>query len=209
MGTRNLTMVISDGETKVAQYGQWDGYPSGQGVTVQKFIKKYSVKKFKEVLNYVEFIDDRKRKEIDRWFKSIGVKDGWMDMDQSALYHKKYPLLTRDNGAAILSMIMTNNDDTIWLNDSTNFGGDSLFCEWAYVLDLDKRVLEVYNGFNKEDKNLENRFAKYDDGKSEYRHISLLTTYTFAEMKKMTSQEFVEKTNKLEEDRELWLEQQN
>lgn len=30
MGTRNLTMLISDGETKVAQYGQWDGYPGEQ-----------------------------------------------------------------------------------------------------------------------------------------------------------------------------------
>ena len=28
MGTRNLTCVFKDGEYKVAQYGQWDGYPS-------------------------------------------------------------------------------------------------------------------------------------------------------------------------------------
>jgi len=29
MGTRNLTIVTSNGKTKVAQYGQWDGYPGG------------------------------------------------------------------------------------------------------------------------------------------------------------------------------------
>lgn len=26
MGTRNLTIVYSNGEYKVAQYGQWDGF---------------------------------------------------------------------------------------------------------------------------------------------------------------------------------------
>ena len=33
MGTRGLTMVVSKGKTRVAQYGQWDHYPSGQGRT--------------------------------------------------------------------------------------------------------------------------------------------------------------------------------
>lgn len=28
MGTRNVTIIIQNGETKVRQYGQWDGYPT-------------------------------------------------------------------------------------------------------------------------------------------------------------------------------------
>lgn len=31
MGTRNLTAVYLDGEYKIAQYGQWDGYPKDKG----------------------------------------------------------------------------------------------------------------------------------------------------------------------------------
>ena len=32
MGTRHQQMVINQkGEIKLSQYGQWDGYPSGQG----------------------------------------------------------------------------------------------------------------------------------------------------------------------------------
>ena len=202
MGTRNLTMVISNGETKVAQYGQWDGYPSGQGKTVVNFIKKNSVKKFKEVLEKVKWINKRKQKEIDDFFKSIGCTNGWMNMDQSKLYHEKYPLLTRDNGAQILQMIMDCKDRTIWLHDSTDFASDSLSCEWAYVLDLDKRVLEVYRGFQTTPISEDERFASMEkmdykmDG-YDYYPIHLLTKYTFGELKRMTIEEFVEKTEKL------------
>lgn len=38
MGTRNPTAVVLDGEYKLAQYGQWDGFPSGQGL-----VKSYSL----------------------------------------------------------------------------------------------------------------------------------------------------------------------
>ena len=39
MGTRNLTAVYLDGQYKVAQYGQWDGYPEGQGITALTFLR--------------------------------------------------------------------------------------------------------------------------------------------------------------------------
>ena len=38
MGTRHLIRVKKDGKLCVSQYGQWDGYPTGQGKDVLKFV---------------------------------------------------------------------------------------------------------------------------------------------------------------------------
>ena len=164
MGTRNLTMVISNGETKVAQYGQWDGYPEGQGVTALNFLINNDMGKFKEKLNSVKFITGSKEKEINKWLESIGSKNGWMDGTQADQYKQRYPLLTRDNGAEILSMIMESEEDINWVNDSTDFATDSLFCEWAYVIDLDKNTFEVYEGFNTTPLTIEDRFYHLTPG---------------------------------------------
>jgi len=149
MGTRHLTMVIDQkGKTKIAQYGQWDGYPSGQGTTVLKFLKNpKNIDKLKAKFPMIRFATVQDKKEIDDFMKSIGSKDGWMTGDQADKYHQKYPLLTRDNGAEILNMLLKINENVFIMNQ-TEFAGDSLFCEWAYVIDLKKKVLEVYTGFN-------------------------------------------------------------
>ena len=39
MGTRFLTAVFADGQYRVAQYGQWDGYPEGAGVNILHFLR--------------------------------------------------------------------------------------------------------------------------------------------------------------------------
>jgi hypothetical protein len=72
MGTRHLTMVVSNNETKVAQYGQWDGYPEGQGVTILTFlrskdsseynpircIKKYNLDKLPTKKQFIKELED-------------------------------------------------------------------------------------------------------------------------------------------------------
>ena len=186
MGTRNLTMVISNKETKVAQYGQWDGYPSGQGATALEFLHNVDIRQFEEKLKSVKFINEDKQKEIDQWLKSIGCKDGWMNMEQSAQYQRKYPFLTRDNGAKVLQMIMDSEDEEIWLHDQTEFAADSLFCEWAYVIDLDKGYFEVYEGFQKKPLGKTQRF-KYLEGKeeNEYYPIRMVKKYDLDELPTM------------------------
>ena len=183
MGTRNLTMVISGGKTRIAQYGQWDGYPSGQGATVLAFLKskKNNLDGFRAKLERIRFIDDAKNKEIKEFLSSMGSTDGWMNDKQADAYHAKYPYLTRDHGAKILELVDKSEDEIIWLHDEAGFAADSLFCEWAYVVDLDKMKLEVYKGFNKKPLGVRARF-KYLEEKMrdrEDKYYPIVKTATF------------------------------
>jgi hypothetical protein len=177
MGTRNLTMVISNGKTKVAQYGQWDGYPSGQGKTVLEFLKSADLEVFKKKLELVRFATPEDERGVDDYLEKIGCKDGWMNGGQAIMYHNQYPLLTRDNGAKILQMLY-DNKKPVFIVDSSDFTNESLMCEWAYVLDLDNGILEVYSGFNKRKPAKKSRFYsdKLMDG---YYPIKLLKKYSF------------------------------
>jgi hypothetical protein len=196
MGTRGLTMVISEAKTKVAQYGQWDHYPEGQGLVVLEFLKKTDLKKFKEKLNKVRFTTKKVEEEMQNFLESIGSKDGWVTSEQSSQFDAKWPYVSRDHGADILNLIMQNDEKIMWLTDSTNFAGDSLFCEWAYVIDLDKRRLEVYRGFNKSPIKKTERFAKIKNKDAEkYTPIRLLKSYSFKSLP--TPKQFTKELNKL------------
>ncbi len=79
-----------------------------------------------------------------------------------------------------------------------DFATDSLFCEWAYVVDLDQEVLEVYGGH--EAKHDDHRFK--DVGEADAAVPRFVCSYTFAELFLTTNKgEFLEKL--LEAHREL------
>lgn len=148
MGTRNLTTVKIGGQTKIAQYGQWDGYPSGQGKTCLEFLQTADLDKFKNQLNKVKFTDEEYDKEVEAFLKSIGSENGWVTSEQSKLFNEKYPFFTRDHGAGILELVCNTDIEDIRLHDSSDFIEDGVFCEWAYTIDFDKNTFEVYQGGN-------------------------------------------------------------
>jgi len=149
MGTRHVTGVLKDGEYKIAQYGQWDGYPEGQGNTILKFLRnKKRVAKLKKTLDKVRFTNEADEKESEEWFDSIGSKNGWLNMDQAKLYKEKYPLRTRDNGAEILQMVIdrSKDDEIVLLNSTGDLLSKDSWIEWAYVIDFDENKLKIYRG---------------------------------------------------------------
>ena len=200
MGTRNLTIVQLDGEYKVAQYCQWDGYPEGQGKTVLHFLRDYcDLSIFKQKISLIEEANAE-------YIKDLWTKEGadpisdMVSLDISDKFKKKYPHFHRDRGAKILQMIY--DDEVSLIQKDLSFAADSLFCEFAYVIDLDKDRLEVYKGFNEEPLSEDERFAfltpKEYKGDNKYFPIKLAKSY---DLKKLpTDEQFIKD---LEEDEEL------
>lgn len=185
MGTRHLIMVIAGGETKIAQYGQWDGYPDGQGVEVLNFLKQIDLrgewKTFYERVRALNWLTKEQSEEIEK-------DENWP---------QKHPYLSRDAGARILYAVHFHEMEVnegygkrkkvpvkiTGLVDSTAFAADSLFCEWAYVIDLDKKVLEVYSGFNQNPVDETHRFYHLNDKtEGEYGIIALEHTFSLDEL---------------------------
>lgn len=130
MGTRNLTVVRNAaGETKIALYGQWDGYPSYSGTTALAFLRnKTNRENLKQRLTLVQFITDE---ECDTIYKSFDKATSWDNKD----FLNEYPALHRDTGVGILEAVASATE-TVKTIDNTEFANDSLFCEGVYEVDF-------------------------------------------------------------------------
>ena len=58
-----------------------------------------------------------------------------------------------------------------------SFLSDSLFCEWAYIINLDDEVFEVYRGFNK-NPNAPGRYASKQCDSEKYYGVELIETFS-------------------------------
>lgn len=135
MGTRHIQKVInSNGELKIAQYGQWDGYPSGQGVRILEFLKSTHFNyNFRENLNAV------KQATAEDW-KSLHTLS-----DEE--FKSKYFHLSRDCGSKIHYLISFGLVDMV---EITSDEEANKWCEGFYTIDLQKNVfISEYYGKKK------------------------------------------------------------
>ena len=165
MGTRNLTCVVKDGKFRVAQYCHSDGYLRSQGQVVVKFILDHlqtpqGLETFnKRVSETLEMSDHR-------------VSARWRKADA-------------DIGWRILEYVYNTPNARLFLQ--VEFAGDSLFCEWVYVLDLDKGTFEVYKGLNKYPVPESERFANFERGcNQDYYPVKLVYSLPLADVNENT-----------------------
>ena len=94
MGTRHRQAVINKvGELKIQQYGQWDGYPDGQGKDILAYLINGNLDKYQEELDKINLITKEQDEEV----------------EADAEWEINYPYMSRDCGSSIHKMIEDGN----------------------------------------------------------------------------------------------------
>ncbi|KAL9058332.1 MAG: hypothetical protein Q9162_001787 [Coniocarpon cinnabarinum] len=136
MGTRGLLGHILRNGRKKGAYNHWDSYPEGLGDWIVKFIKSLSEEQIQQMAERVEQIewvseDERVPSELQikySEFANLGVASR-----SSADW---YCLLYNMQGAGALPRILDGSLGHL-------IDEDTLFCEWAYWVDWNKREFTV------------------------------------------------------------------
>jgi hypothetical protein len=112
--------------------------------------------------------------------------------------------LLREAQGGLLAWISAEGSDTPPLRimfDSSNFLADSLFCEYAYIINLDDKTFEVYEGFQKTPGNgryaqLMTDWQRTKEVKGEfderYYGVSLIATIPLAQVLKAKSEDDID-----------------
>jgi len=187
MGTRHITQVRYGDEIRVSQYGQWDGYPSGQGLTAFRFLKSEdNVQNLRDNLanTYVP-TEDTLQEMIKPYLD--GTMEGFMTMESGEKWSNDFPSLSRDTGAEILSLI-ANAKGLVPLALDLEFVDDALWCEGAYVIDLDADTFTSY---------WSRHWREDDDKQGEW---VFEVTLTFEEIRQMSEDDYLAKFESVEID---------
>jgi hypothetical protein len=122
MGTRHRQAVISKtGELKIQQYGQWDGYPSGQGIDILKYLRSGNLKKYQKNLNKINLITDDQVKKV----------------EDDPNWTNNYPYMSRDCGSQIHQMI---EDGEVPFVSFIEEDEAKKWCEGFYTIDFKNGV---------------------------------------------------------------------
>jgi hypothetical protein len=147
MGTRGALGFACNQTLKVT-YNHYDSYPDGLGNEVVEFCNKVKADKgwdkLKEKVSALQLVKDNQKptasqKKAYAEFTNMGVGDQSDD--------DWYCLLRNAQGVEGLNAVYDGK--VHHMIDSKEFVKDSLFCEYAYVIDLDKMTFDVFRGFQK------------------------------------------------------------
>ena len=141
MGTRGLYGFRKNGVDKLT-YNHYDSYPEGLGRDIVEFIRKHTIKELNNIYDKIIMVDG----ESTPTEEQIKECEKYADLGVSKQSLTDWYCLVR-NSQGDLSCYA---DGLKYMIDNHNFILDSLFCEYAYIINLDTNKLEYYLGFQKQ-----------------------------------------------------------
>lgn len=142
MSTRGAFGVRIDGQDKVT-YNHSDSYPSGLGEDILGVTEALLVDrpKFERMARALRPVDKSKLPSPE----DINYLRPWTNLQVSEQSTQDWYCLLRNTQGDLEAVLEAG-----LYEDGIKFMGDSLFCEYAYIINLDEDVLEAYKGFQKE-----------------------------------------------------------
>lgn len=181
-------------------YNHFDSYPSGLGHDIVTYIREHlvsedDVETTKQKLRTFKFIEDDMI--VPDYVKTLATKLGTVDLSVSNRNLDDWYCITRrTQGNPLLTLELGHGEN------AEDFLRDSLFCEYAYIINLDTNMLEIYQGFNKDARAL-GRYAAltepdhvgYND---DYRGVALIKEYPLFNIPRNWENEIKELTEEKE-----------
>jgi hypothetical protein len=201
MSTRGAYGFRVDGVDKV-QYNHFDSYPSGLGVEVVEFLRGTradDLRPYAEAIRLVSHDYVPTKADI-----ALCQRLKLADLSVSTKSITDLYCLTR-HAQGDIGVYLRGLD---FMVDGAGFLRDSLFCEWAYIVNLDDDdgVLEVYRGFNKNPQatgryaELQRELRDYEiaNGSTpEWYGVVLIDTIPLDELPGMTDEAFIARIERL------------
>ena len=161
MSTRGAIGFRLNKQDKVT-YNHSSSYPEYLGRNVLEFIQGETLESLTTIAQSIVLVNEEEKptaeqiNECQQW-ANLGVGNQSVD--------DWYCLLRGTQGN--LSVYKTGLK---YMIDSSGFLINSLFCEYAYIINLNNNTLEFYTGYNKKARKSKGRYAKkgYDDNSGYY-----------------------------------------
>ena len=140
MGTRGCYGFRKNGIDKLT-YNHFDSYPNGLGRDVLHFCKSTSLAEMNEIYDRLIMVNESEKPTDDQ----IAECSYWFNGNVSRQTPEDWYCLLR-NAQGDLNAYKT---ELRYMIDNHDFIQDSLFCEYAYIINLDTKKLEFWVGFQK------------------------------------------------------------
>lgn len=188
MGTRGAYGYRINCQDKVT-YNHFDSYPDYLGRRVMAYISATPIPEMKEAASRIELVKCESHPTqllIERYKK-------YADLEVSDhKYEDWYCLLRNCQGD-----LFAYHHGLRHMVDYRDFLIDSLFCEWAYIINLDTEKLETYKGLNK-DPESPGRYARSSaEDNDSYMGIALINETPLIAIKKPSINSLVQLLERL------------
>lgn len=149
MGTRGVWGFYKKGINKLT-YNHFDSYPSHLGLKMVEFVQSTSIEDLNNIFGRIILIDESVKPTKNQIKECKKYSD--LKVSNQSIFDW-YCLLRNAQGCPELY-----KSDLRYMLNYNNFIKESLFCEWAYVINLSENILEIYSGFRDKPNSKENRY---------------------------------------------------